>query len=56
MLEIGVGTGRIALALVHEIRRAADSVRAWLPARFGSAGPIVPAPTSWGWHAYDVPG
>lgn len=36
-------------------RRAADRLRAWVVAEHGSADAVVPATSSFAWHAYDVP-
>jgi hypothetical protein len=33
----------------------ADDVKAWAIERFGSADAVVPATSSFAWHAYDVP-
>lgn len=39
----------------EQLRAAADDVRRWAAARFGSADADVPATASFAWHAYDVP-
>jgi SAM-dependent methyltransferase len=38
-----------------ELDRIADDVAAWAIERFGSADAVVPATSSFAWHAYDVP-
>lgn len=39
-----------------ELRELAARVEAWLTDRYGSTDAVVPARSSFAWHAYDVPG
>lgn len=38
-----------------EVRRAVDIARAWAVERFGAVDAVVPATSSFAWHAYQVP-